>query len=526
MKQEALVGRTIAGKYCLETLVGEGAMGAVYRARQTTLGTTLAIKVLHAQLAGEPMFAARFLREAQAASRVDHPSSMRVIDFGEEPDGLLYIAMEYVHGKTLAKIIETDSPLPVARIVDIACQALAALAVAHDLGVIHRDLKPENIMVLDGADDEGRTHDIVKVCDFGVAKLLEAGARGPSVTAEGVVVGTPEYMSPEQARGESLDARSDIYAMGVLLFHMMTGKVPFDSSTAFGTAFMHVNDEPTRPRLLNPGVDSRLEAICLRAMRKRREDRYASARELRGELRALLGHDDAYLPEEAVMEPMPIRGGLLEQIEARPRRTGLLMAGVVLAAGAVAAGILIPRPGGAPSAAHEPVQTATITSGVVPAAPRPVPGPAAPATVVDTTEPGSPGADATSIAAAPSSRGRGVMKVQAHARRPSAKTHAAGATPPGDTAIGIEEIPQLPDPSATAGAKGKHGKVAAPAAPLAPTAPAEKPAAPAPAEKPAAPAPAEKPATPAPAEKPKAPPAAKPDAAEAPLPNFPIPGVD
>ena len=107
-------------------------------------------------------------------------------------------------------------------------------------------------MVLDGQDDEGRTHDIVKVCDFGVAKLLEGGSRAPSVTAQGLVVGTPEYMSPEQARGETLDARSDIYAMGVLLFHLMTGKVPFDSSTAFGTAFMHVNDEPTRPRLLNP----------------------------------------------------------------------------------------------------------------------------------------------------------------------------------------------------------------------------------------------------------------------------------
>jgi serine/threonine-protein kinase len=264
MKQEALIGRTIAGKFEIETLVGQGAMGAVYRARQVTLGTTLAIKVLHRQLAGDPMFAARFLREAQAASRVDHPSSMRVIDFGEEPDGLLYIAMEYVQGKTLAQIIDADSPLPVARIVDIACQALAALAVAHDIGVIHRDLKPENIMVLDGPDDEGRRHDIVKVCDFGVAKLLEGGSsRAPSVTAQGVVVGTPEYMSPEQARGETLDARSDIYAMGVLLFHLMTGKVPFDSSTAFGTAFMHVNDEPTRPRLLNPGVDSRLEAICL-----------------------------------------------------------------------------------------------------------------------------------------------------------------------------------------------------------------------------------------------------------------------
>jgi hypothetical protein len=520
MKQEALVGRTIAGKYCLETMVGEGAMGAVYRARQTTLGTTLAIKVLHRQLAGEPMFAARFLREAQAASRVDHPSSMRVIDFGEEPDGLLYIAMEYVDGKTLAKIIEESSPLPVARIVDIACQALAALAVAHDLGVIHRDLKPENIMVLEGEDDEGRTHDIVKVCDFGVAKLLEGGSRAPSVTAQGVVVGTPEYMSPEQARGDALDARSDIYAMGVLLFHLMTGKVPFDSSTAFGTAFMHVNDEPTRPRLLNPGADSRLEAICLKAMRKRPEDRFASARELRGELRALLGHDDAYSPEEAVMDPMPLSGGLLQQIEARPRRTGLVMAGVVLAATVVAASIFIPRPGATPAMpAYEPVQTATITSGVLPGAKAPIP---APAQVVDTTDPTSAGADPTT----PAPRARPATRVQAHARRPGGKPHRDGSPAPSETAIGVDEIPPLPDP--------KTAKPSVKPTAIDPATPAVKPAAidPAtPAVKPAAidPAtPAVKPAADAAAAAPKAAApkvaAPKPDPADAPLPNFPIPG--
>jgi hypothetical protein len=527
MKQEALVGRTIAGKYCLETIVGVGAMGAVYRARQTTLGTTLAIKVLHQQLAGEPMFAARFLREAQAASRVDHPSSMRVVDFGEEPDGLLYIAMEYVDGKTLAKIIEESSPLPVARIVDIACQALAALAVAHDLGVIHRDLKPENIMVLEGQDDEGRTHDIVKVCDFGVAKLLEGGSRAPSVTAQGVVVGTPEYMSPEQARGDALDARSDIYAMGVLLFHLMTGKVPFDSSTAFGTAFMHVNDEPTRPRLLNPGVDSRLEAICLKAMRKRPEDRFASARELRGELRALLGHDDAYSPEEAVMDPMPLSGGLLQQIEARPRRTGLVMAGVVLAATVVAASILIPRPGATPpTAAHEPVQTATTTAGVLPGAKAPIP---APMQVVDTTDPTSPGADPT---AAPP-RARPATRVQAHARRPGGKPHRDGSPAPSETAIGVDEIPLLPDPktakpSAKPAAIEPGAPTAKPAA-VEPGAPSAKPAAiepAAPAAKPAAidpGAPAAKPAGEAAAAAPKVA-APKSDPADAPLPNFPIPG--
>ncbi len=476
MKQEALIGRTIAGKYEIESLVGQGAMGAVYKARQVTLGTTLAIKVLHRQLAGEPMFAARFLREAQAASRVDHPSSMRVVDFGEEHDGLLYIAMEYVDGKTLAQIIDEDGPLPVTRIVDIACQALAALAVAHDIGVIHRDLKPENIMVIEGQDDEGRTHDIVKVCDFGVAKLLQGGARAPSVTAKGLVVGTPEYMSPEQARGDTLDARSDLYAMGVLLFHLMTGKVPFDSSTAFGTAFMHVNDEPTRPRLLNPRVDSRLEKICLKAMRKRPEDRYASARELRTELRALLGHED----EESASLSRPtgpaMTGGLLQQMQGRPRRTGLFVAGAVgVAACALATGLVYPRLAENPEP-RELVQSATIASAVLPVQKAPL---AAPAVAVAVAE------ESPSTAASTST-----VPPDAPARTPSSRAHVApkptlrravvsgakartgaSAVPsvPAKATIGEEgsPTPLLPGPNAPPDSSSllKHSKVPGPSAP-------------------------------------------------------------
>jgi len=442
MKQEALIGRTIAGKYEVEILVGQGAMGCVYRARQLALGTTLALKVLHRQLAGDPMFAARFLREAQAASRVDHPSSMRVVDFGEEPDGLLYIAMEYVDGKTLARIIEQDSPLPVARIIDIASQALAALAVAHDLGVIHRDLKPENIMIIEGQDDEGCTHDIVKVCDFGVAKLLEGGARGPSVTAKGVAVGTPEYMSPEQARGDSLDASSDIYAMGVLLFHLMTGKVPFDASTAFGTALMHVNDEPTRPRLLNPRVDSRLEKICLKAMRKRPCDRHASARELRAELRALIGHEDE---EDGLNDPNArrSRGGdavpasLLAQVEARPRRSGVLLAAAVCAVTVAAGEYLYHRPGPQAAAPHEPVQTASIT---LPVSPRATPAPE-PATAAES----APEAAGTAEKNARVPRAHVGSKV--NARR--TKGHGGVSAP---IAIGEESAPA---PDATGKTKGK-----------------------------------------------------------------------
>jgi len=367
MDKASLIGRTIDDKYEIEELVGQGAMGAVYRVRQTTLGTKLALKVLHRANAAEPMFAARFLREAQAASRVDHPSSLRVVDFGEEPDGLLYIAMELVDGRTLAEIMTQEGPMPIRRIVDIASQALAALAVAHDLGVVHRDIKPENIMVLSGKDDEGNACDIVKVCDFGVAKIADpARAISPSVTAEGMVVGTPEYMSPEQARGETCDARSDLYSMGVLLFHLMTGKVPFDSSTAFGTALMHVTEEPTRPTLLDPSIDMRLEAICLKAMRKKPSDRYASARELRSALRALV--DDAAKRGEREEEANAMweeRMKLTDQIEKTKPRSGLLVAAVVAVAAIAGGSTLIQR--GREPAPTAQVGTATLQAGKMPA---------------------------------------------------------------------------------------------------------------------------------------------------------------
>src|SRR5215472_6124285 len=161
---QRLIGRTIAGKFFIEQLLGMGAMGAVFRARQIALDKIVAIKVLHGEHAQDATFAARFQREAKAASRLNHPNSMHVIDFGVEPDGLLYIAMEYLDGRTLHRLLRDERPLAPARVADILMQTLAALAVAHDMGVVHRDLKPENVVVLTGRDDDGKPTDVIKVC--------------------------------------------------------------------------------------------------------------------------------------------------------------------------------------------------------------------------------------------------------------------------------------------------------------------------------------------------------------------------
>ncbi|MGA9524633.1 MAG: protein kinase [Myxococcaceae bacterium] len=283
---EDYVGRIVDKKYRVEELIGEGGMGKVYRARQLVLDKPVVLKVLRQSLLSDERTVARFQREAKAASRLNHPNSISILDFGQAEDAALYIAMEYVQGKDLHQILSREWPLPESRVVRIVGQVLSALSDAHGAGVIHRDLKPENIMV----EQRRGEPDFVKVLDFGIAKIQDStGDEGPALTRAGFVCGTPEYMSPEQARGGMLDARSDLYAVGVILYQLTTGLLPFESDSAVGYATKHLTVEPPPPSKRRPEarISPPLERLIMKALAKDPNDRPQAAEEFRDELFAL-----------------------------------------------------------------------------------------------------------------------------------------------------------------------------------------------------------------------------------------------
>jgi serine/threonine-protein kinase len=278
------VGKTIALKYRVEALIGEGGMGKVYRARQLALDKVVVLKVLRHTLLSDERTVQRFQREAKAASRLNHPNSISVLDFGQAEDGALFIAMEYVAGQDLHNILSREWPLGEARVVRIVTQVLSALSDAHGAGVIHRDLKPENIMV-----ERRKDGDFIKVLDFGIAKITDSTDDGPALTRAGFVCGTPEYMSPEQARGAQLDHRSDLYAVGVILYQLMTGLLPFESDSAVGFATKHLTEEPPPPTRRRPDarISPGMERLILRALSKSPDDRPANAEAFKAELLAV-----------------------------------------------------------------------------------------------------------------------------------------------------------------------------------------------------------------------------------------------
>jgi eukaryotic-like serine/threonine-protein kinase len=279
--------RLLSNRYELGETIGYGGMSEVHKGRDVRLSRDVAIKVLRADLARDPQFQERFRREAQNAAALNHPAIVAVYDTGEtttELGPLPYIVMEFVDGRTLRDIVKTEGPLPSKRAMEVMADVCAALDFSHRHGIVHRDVKPANVMIT-------RTG-AVKVMDFGIARAVADGQAQMTQTA--AVIGTAQYLSPEQARGESVDARSDVYAAGCVLFELITGEPPFTGDSPVAVAYQHVREDPKPPSSLNPRINPALDAIVLKAMAKGPANRYQSAAEMRGDLvRVLSGQRPA-----------------------------------------------------------------------------------------------------------------------------------------------------------------------------------------------------------------------------------------
>ncbi len=289
VSHDQLVGRSIAGgRFEIVSMLGEGSIGAVYRARHTGLGIVVAVKVLHGAFQRDMEFCRRFYAEALALSRLDHANLVHIYDFGQESDGLLYLSMALVDGVTLRSIQRRERTLEIGRIVSLMLQVSAGLGHAHARGLLHRDVKPDNVMVVTKENDDGERVETVKVLDFGFAVP-------PSVSGEVAqrLAGTPVYMSPEQCLGEELDARSDVYACGIMMYELATGTVPFLARDSETIRRMQVNVPAPLVSETLPDADPRFVRLVQKALSKRREDRHENMKDLRAELKALLVPEDA-----------------------------------------------------------------------------------------------------------------------------------------------------------------------------------------------------------------------------------------
>lgn len=396
---DPLIGLTLNDRYKIHRRLGEGGMGIVYEAEHVVIEKRVALKVLRDDFSSRPDVVERFRQEAKSASRIGHEHIVDISDFGETPSGASYFVMEMLRGRDLAEDLEEGGPLTVHRALAIAMQCCRALGAAHAKGIVHRDMKPENIFMCERESGE----DFVKIVDFGIAKMSDIetdGEPGRKLTKTGMIFGTPEYMSPEQAQGKSLDHRVDVYAMGVILYELLTGRVPFVGDTFMGILTQHMFEQPPPLQAANPSsqVPPNVEAIIFRALAKSADERYASMEELANDVQAALAtapdapaaSGDTAVPgtvthhgyaEEVaagqaaprLLAPTPATEfPAVTQVTARSGGAGLyigLFAAVVLA-GAGVAYLLVGRDKGDSSDAPK-----TVAAAVAPEAPKPPPKP-------------------------------------------------------------------------------------------------------------------------------------------------------
>ena len=293
---DGLLGQTIDQRYRVEALLGEGGMGLVYRVTHTRLNKPLAIKVLRRENTKDPEVLARFRREAESASGIGNQHIVDIHDFGELEDGSTYFVMECLEGLDLIDALDVAQRMPEGRAIHIAVQLCRALGAAHDAGIVHRDLKPENVFLIRRND----TEDFVKVLDFGIAKV----ANGPKrLTRDGEVLGTPHYMSPEQCEGDGVDHRTDIYALGVLLYEMLTGHVPHDADTMMGILTKQMYEDPIPPKVRVPQISEALEQLIMRCLEKKPEQRYQTMHDIESDLRRIHTGGRPVGPDTVTLKP-------------------------------------------------------------------------------------------------------------------------------------------------------------------------------------------------------------------------------
>jgi serine/threonine-protein kinase len=470
---DPLIGLVLSERYRIVRKVGEGGMGAVYQAEHALIEKRLALKVLFPELTRRTDLVARFLQEAKSASRIGHENVIDISDFGQSPEGLVYIAMEYLDGQDLGYVMKDSGPLPWARARPILMQIAKALRAAHEHGIIHRDMKPENVFLIQR---DGRP-DFVKVLDFGIAKSVNETGDGPRLTQAGMIFGTPEYMSPEQAQGQTPDHRVDVYALGCVMYHLLTGKVPFVADNFMGILTKHMLEPvtPLRERAPEQAIPAEVEAVCLRALEKQREKRWQDMDQFYRALGAAGGEpfesSSVYVPSAALRYPVPVAPvprareaegsaphtealppltptGSFDDARPVPRKSaGLKLGGVfvaVAAAGALAVLVLRPSPKSSPPPARAPA---------VVAAPRAEPAPA-------TKPPEAPvPAAQAKVSAPPALEAKAAVQEKRAERAGRSKAHRSSGDAVRDIAAkaGLErEAPSPEKPPATTPAELKN----------------------------------------------------------------------